>query len=133
MSVPTGKRNTSTMEFLANARARQLFTLRHTKSWPTRWRQDVSSPLCQDARYIYIELKAGNNISYPKNAHEAQMRRDHFLNARGRLDGMIAQIEVACELLEVNDKVRHSWSALAAQEIALINGVLDSDSKRFRF
>ena len=133
MSVPSGKRNLSKMEFLYNARRLQIYTMQRTKDWPTRWRYDVSSPLVQDARYVYTELKAGNNISYPRDAHEAQMRRDHFLNARGRLDGMIAQIEIACELLNVSEKFLREWSAMAAQEISLINGVLESDRKRFRF
>jgi len=131
LSVATGNRNESTAEFLYNARQLQIYTMQRTKNWPTRWRYDVSSPLCQDARYVYMELKAGNNI-WPKDAHEAQMRRDHFLNARGRLDGMIAQIEVACELMEVSDKVLREWSAMAAREITLINGVMESDRKRFR-
>lgn len=132
MSVPTGKRNVSSMEFLMNARQLELFTLQHTKKWPQRWRFELSAPLIADARYIYEELKEGNNI-WPSNSHEAQTRKDHFLNARGRADSMIAQIEIACEFLEVNPKVLQSWSSLIATEITLINGIIDSDKKRYKF
>lgn len=132
MSVPTGQRNESTMMFLANARELVLYTLQKTKKWPQRWRHDVASPLVADARYIYTEVKRGNNI-WPTNAYEAQMRRAHFLNARGAADGMVGNIEVACELVQKGDKVLHEWSALAANEIKYINGVLEKDKTRFRF
>ena len=132
MSVPSGDRNESTVEFIYNARRLQIYTMQRTKDWPTRWRYDLSSPLVQDARYVYQEVKAGNKI-WPTNAHETQVRRDHFLNAQGRLDSMIGQIEIACELMEVKDKTLHEWSAMAAKEISLLTEVMKSDRKRFRF
>ena len=132
MSVPKGERNTSTMEFLATARNLQIFTLRKTKKFPTRWRADISTPLVLDTRYVYQCLKMGNN-RWPTNAHEAQIRRDYFLQARGRLDSFIAQLKIACEVCEVNEKVLREWSMLAAEEIKLINGVIESDRRRFKF
>lgn len=130
MSVPSGERNTATTEFLKNARDLQLYTMRRVKDWPTRWRYDVASPLVQDARYVMTELKAGNKI-WPTNPHEAQLRRDHFLHAQGRLDGMITQIEIACELIEVSEKTMREWSAMAAYEITLITQLMKKDRKRF--
>lgn len=148
MSVPSGERNEASTEFIFNARKLQIYTMQKTKGWPTRWRQDISSPLVQDARYVYQEVKAGNKI-WPSNAHEAQMRRDHFLNAQGRLDNMIAQIEIACEVVYLGDanltdeertrkrkkmmRVVQEWSAMAAKEISLLTELMKSDRKRFRF
>lgn len=147
MSVPSGERNESTVEFIYNARRLQIYTMKMTKSWPTRWRYDVSSPLVQDARYIFQEVKAGNKI-WPANEHEAQMRRDHFMNAQGRLDSMISQIEIACEFIDA-ERQQHAnsekkqardmkramaeWSAIAAKEISLLTELMKSDRKRFRF
>ncbi|MBQ3301921.1 MAG: hypothetical protein IJH04_07255 [Eggerthellaceae bacterium] len=146
MSVPSGERNESTVEFIYNARRLQIYTMRMTKSWPTRWRYDVSSPLVQDARYIFQEIKAGNKI-WPANEHEAQLRRDHFMNAQGRLDSMISQIEIACEFIDAErrqnknsekpardmKKAMAEWSAIAAKEISLLTELMKSDRKRFRF
>ena len=132
MSVPKGKRSTSTMEFLMNARNLEIFTLRKTKGFPTRWRADISTPLVLETRFVYERLKMANNL-WPTNAHEAQLRRDYLMQARGKLDSFIAQLEIACEVCEVNDKVLQQWSMMAADEIRLISGVIDSDRRRFKF
>ena len=132
MSVPKGLRNISTMQFLKTARDLEIFTLQKTKGFPTRWRVDLASPLVADTRFVYERLKMANNL-WPTNSHEAQIRRDYLLQARGRLDSFIAQLEIACEVCDIGEKVLRSWSAMAAEEIKLIGGVLESDRKRFRF
>lgn len=130
MSVPRSQRKTSAPEFILNARKLQIFTIKLVDNFPNRRKQSTGYPLIADARFIHESVKKANNL-FPTNQHECQMRRNYLLQARGRLDSMIAQIEVACEVCKVKDKALKEWSALCANEITLINGVLESDKRRY--
>lgn len=130
MSVPRSQRQTSSLEFIMNARRLQIFTIERVDNFPNRRKQSTGYPLIADARYIHENVKRANNL-YPTNQHEYEMRRDFLLLARGKLDSMIAQIEVAFEVCKFDVKILKTWSALCANEITLINGVLESDKRRY--
>lgn len=84
MSVIKSKRNTSEMEFIANARKLQIYTIRKCVSFPKRYTFYVSQPIANSATRIYEDVRRANSI-YPVNQHEAQMRRDCFLRANADL------------------------------------------------
>ena len=130
MSVPKPQRSVSDMEFLRTARELQIFTIRKCKNFPKRYSFYISIPLANASTRVYENVKRGNSI-YPTNKHEAQMRRDCFLQAIAELYSIVSQIEVAEEMFSLDREIIHQWVQLVDREITLVKGVMDSDKKRY--
>ena len=94
MSVIKSKRNTSDMEFIANARKLQIYTVKKCINFPKRYTFYISQPIANASTRIYEDVRRANSI-YPLNQHEAQMRRDCFLRANAELYSLTSQPEVA--------------------------------------
>ena len=131
MSVINSQRNTSEMEFIANARKLQIFTVRKCVSFPKRYTFYVSQPIANSATRIYEDVRRANSI-YPLNQHEAQMRRDCFLRANAELYSLISQIEVAQELFGIEMGVMQNWLDIIDFEIRLVKAVMKSDRERYK-
>ncbi len=131
MSVPKAQRNESEMEFLHNARTLLVFTLRKCKKIPKRYTFTVANKITDLAWDIFGDIKRGNSI-YPTNAHEAQLRRDCFINARAKLYDLVSKVEIAAEFTPIDSNVMQEWMMLVHKEIGLVKGVLDNDKKRYK-
>ena len=131
MSVIKSQRNTSEMEFIANARKLQIFTVRKCVSFPKRYTFYVSQPIANSATRIYEDVIRANSI-YPLNQHEAQMRRDCFLRANAELYSLISQLEVAQELFGIDMDVMQNWLDIIDFEIRLVKAVMKSDRERYK-
>ena len=131
MSVIKSQRNISEMEFIANARKLQIFTVRKCVSFPKRYTFYVSQPIANSATRIYEDVRRANSI-YPLNQHEAQMRRDCFLRANAELYSLISQIEVAQELFGIEMGVMQNWLDIIDFEIRLVKAVMKSDRERYK-
>ncbi len=131
MSVPKPQRSVSEMEFIRNARALQIFTIRKCKNFPKRYTFYVGIPLANAATRVYEQVKRGNSIN-PANQHEVQMRRDCFLKANAELYSIVSQIEVAEELFGLDREMIRQWITLVDREIALVKGTMDSDKRRYK-
>lgn len=131
MSVIRSQRSTSDMQFLATARALQIYTIRRCVGFPKRYTFYVSQPLAAIGTRIYEDVKRGNSI-YPTNQHEVQIRRDYFMHALAELQNMISQLEVASELFGVESSIMQGWMELVDSEIRLLKAVQKSDKARYK-
>ncbi len=131
MSVIKSKRSTSDMEFIANARKLQIYTIQKCVNFPKRYTFYVSQPIANASTRIYENVKRGNSI-YPLNQHEVQMRRDCFIRANMELQSMISQLEVAQELFGIEMETLKYWMDIIDTEIRLIKAVMKADRERYK-
>lgn len=131
MSVIKSQRSTSEMEFIANARKLQIFTIKKCVSFPKRYTFYVSQPIANAATRIYEDVRRANSI-YPVNQHEAQMRRDCFLRANAELYSLVSQIEVAQEIFGIDMEAMQNWLDIIDFEIRLVKAVMKSDRERYK-
>lgn len=131
MSVIKSQRSTSEMEFIANARKLQIYTIKKCVSFPKRHTFYVSQPIANASTRIYEDVRRANSI-YPVNQHEAQMRRDCFLRANAELYSLISQIEVAQELFSIDMDSMRYWLDIIDFEIRLVKAVMKSDRERYK-
>ena len=131
LAVIKSKRSTSEMEFLATARKLEIYTIQKCVGFPKRYTFYVSQPIANAATRIYEDVKRGNSI-YPTNQHEAQMRRDFFLNAYAELQSMVSQLEVAQELFGIEPDTLKYWMEMVDAEMRLVRAVLKNDRARYK-
>ena len=80
MSVIKAMRGESTMQFVDTARKLEAHTFSEVTKAPKRYGPYLLYKLMALATTVHDEVRAANNI-YPKNQHEAQMRRDCLTRA----------------------------------------------------
>ena len=131
LSVIRSARSTSEAQFLATARELQIYTIQKCVNFPKRYTFYVNQTLAAIATQVYEDVKRGNSI-YPANQHEAQLRRDYFLNAGAELQNLVSQIEVAYELFRFEAGVMVHWMELVDSEIKLLKALLKSDKSRYK-
>ena len=131
MSVVKGERGESNLSFLYKARELHKYTIQKCVGFPKRYTFYVGQPLADLATEVHLETKKANGI-YPKNKKEAQLRRNHLLEARASLQAIVAQIELASDLFDIESKTKLYWMSLVDEEIKLLSGVLESDKTRFK-
>ena len=131
MSVIKSKRTTSDMEFIANARKLQIYSIQKCVGFPKRYTFYVSQPIANAATRIYEYVKRANTI-YPLNQHEVQMRRDCLIRANAELQSMISQLEVAQELFGIEMDTMKFWVDIIDAEIRLVKAVMKSDRERYK-
>ena len=131
MSVIKSKRTTSEMEFIANARKLQIYSIQKCVNFPKRYTFYVSQPLANAATRIHEDVKRGNSI-YPVNQHEVQIRRDCFIRANAELQSMVSQLEVAQELFGIEMDTLKYWVDIIDTEIRLVKAVMKADRERYK-
>lgn len=131
MSVVASKRGKSEAEFIANARKLELFTLQKVVHFPKRYTFYLSQPIYRSASAVHQYVKHANSI-FPKNQHEAQLRRDEFIKAKAELHGLISLIGMAREMFHISENVMTEWMELIKKELALISGEMNSEEKRYQ-
>ena len=131
MSVIRSARSVSEVQFLHTARELQIYTVQKCVGFPKRYTFYVSQPLAAVATRIYEDVKRGNSI-YPANQHEAQLRRDYFLQALAELQNLISQVEVAYELFRFDANIMEHWMELVDTEMKLVKALLKSDKSRYK-
>ena len=132
MTVIRSRRSESEVQFLATARELEKYTIQKCKSAiPKGYMYLVSVHLAELASDVHNLVKQGNKI-YPLNLHEVQMRRDKFVEALGKLDALVAKIEVAYEIVHFEEKIMHEWSRLIDEEMRLVSAVIKKDRERYK-
>ena len=129
MSVIKSKRGPSSAQFLETALQIQIFTLRQAVKFPKRYRILFTQYLTEAATHACSLVKKGNSI-FPGNQHEAQLRRDCFIEASAELQSLISQITTAYEMFPVEEHVIVEWIGLIQQELALLKALMKSDKQR---
>ena len=131
MSVIKSKRGPSSAQFLETALQIQIFTLRQCVKFPKRYRILFTQYLTESATHACALVKKGNSI-FPSNKHEAQLRRDCFLEAYAELQSLISQITTAYEMFPVEESVIVEWMRLIQQELGLLKSLMKSDKQRYK-
>lgn len=154
MSVLKSKRGESNVEFLDVARRLEIETLQFALKLPKRLTFFLSTEIMRWGSTVYNEVKAANSV-YATNQHEAQIRRDHFIEANNALQILDGKISLAYDTLlqnpdlfgegeqnrdkrkEKTDKGRKRLgssvkviTALINEEAGLISKIKDSDRRR---
>ena len=132
MSVLKSHRSDSGVQFLDTARDLEVYTLRNCMKFPKRVTFYLSQHIVSLSQAVLNNCKAANSI-YPRNAHEAQMRRDCLIKANNALQAMVSQLDIAQGVVgDVPDKVWLEWMRLIAEEARLISAVQKSDLTRYK-
>ena len=131
MSVLKSKRKTSSLQFLENALQIQLYTLRCVSKFPKRYTYLLSKHLTDAAAHGHEQVKKANSI-YPRNKHEAQIRRDCFIKAYAEYQHLISQINVAEEMFEISENSIITWMNLINDELKLLKSIMKTDSDRYK-
>lgn len=133
MSVYKALRGDSSVQFVETARKLAVHTRKCCLKMPKRY--TFYGAL---ADTIYNEVKMANSV-FPGNQHEAQLRRDHLIEANATLQALIGQLGIMSDLLKQNpeklrwlDNALEEWASLIAEEAKLISGVKKSDRERFK-
>ena len=137
MAVLTSKRQESNLQFLDNALALEVYTIKRCVRFPKRYQHLFGDPLCRLSMDVLNNAKAANSI-YPVNEHEVQARRDYLTRAQVAVQQMISQIDVARIMFEEENDYQPkesswlTWLKLMDDEARLISGVRKSDRERFK-
>jgi hypothetical protein len=131
MSQIKSKRKTSSAQFLETALQIQITTLRRVAKFPKRFTYLLSVHLTDAAARGFEQVKKANSI-YPRNRHEAQIRRDCLIKAYAEYQHLISQILVAEEMFDASENGIVQWIKLINEELSLIKGLMDSDARRYR-
>jgi hypothetical protein len=131
MSVPTGKRGTSEMEFLNTAKKIDEATCRMCRKMPKAMTFLKSQRLAHMAMDAFYNVLSANSI-YPTNQHEAQMRRDAFINAACKYKFLIAQMEVIHDISGIGTDKMLEMSALIYKELELLKAIIKKDKARYK-
>ena len=133
-SVHKGEREESPAEFTVCARQLKIMTVDKCAKLPRRYTHGIIDPLLKCANHIKHLVVEANSV-HPTTANEAKDRREMLMIARAELFAMASDID---DMMEMKDKFNLSyedarqWTGKVYAEIRLINGIMDSDSRRYR-
>lgn len=135
MSVPKYDRLESEADFLYFARSLAIYTRQWTRKLDKSETFTTKVPFCNLSKDIYHNIRSGNAINYPLNQHEAQMRRDFFLIAKGKLESYSGDIEILKEDKGVHGFTKEIFfdlSDLLRKELKILSGVMKKDRERYK-
>ena len=138
MSVIKSMRGESTMQFVETARRLELHAFSVCTKSPKRYSTLLTNRIFELASTVHEEVRAANNI-YPKNKHEAQMRRDHLTNANIALQNLSPNLTLLYDAILQNpekcpwiDHAMKEFGEYIVDEAQLISKVKKSDNERFK-
>ena len=130
MAVLVPNRTKSDAQFLNTARELEKCTRKRCISAPKRYTFYGLQELWQTSRRIHSGVKRGNSI-YPNNQHEAQMRRDCFMQARADIQDYVSQLELLLDDQILGIPAGEELSGLVGKEDGLIQSLMKSDKARY--
>lgn len=119
------------MQFLDTAYKLYIYTVQQCTKFPKRYTFYVSQPIALTAHTILDSVKRANSI-FPTNEHEAQMRRDCFIQAYSSSQSLITQINAATELFPVSSGALTAWMELIQSELYFLKGIMKRDKARYK-
>lgn len=138
MSVYKALRGDSSVQFVETARKLAVHTRKCGLKMPKRYTFFGVQELCLLADTVYNEVKMANSI-FPGNQQDAQLRRNHLIEANATLQALIGQLGILADLLKQNpeqvkwlDNALEEWAQLISDEAKLISGVKKSDKQRYK-
>ncbi len=97
MGVPAGERSESSKEFINTAIDLQVQIERRCRKFPKSYRNGIASDIRNLGGKVCVEVQCGNGI-WPTTQEEAAVRRLHFVEARGALNALVTQLDIAFNL-----------------------------------
>ena len=131
MSVVKNQRHESPVQFLETARDFYVMLIKLCENLPKRHFHYIQEPLIKTSQTMLSSVKMGNSI-FPRNRHEAQLRRDYFLKGYASLQACVSYIGIAQEMNLFTPSQVFRLSELASEELRLIKGALESDTRRYK-
>ena len=126
------------MQFVETARRLELHAFSVCTKSPKRYSTLLTNRIFELAATVHEEVRAANNI-YPKNKHEAQMRRDHLTNANIALQNLSPKLTLLYDAILQNpekcssiDHAMKEFGEYIVDEAQLISKVKKSDNERFK-
>ena len=158
MSVPVQDREQSTAQFVETARMLNVDIAQIVANGPKKYMMTYGDRLINLALDVYSETVQANTIHPSKGVraeHDYLLRRAHLMEARGKTYAVAALAQIYFEVLknarglqrnkgeivESDEKIARRSKlvsrmerigAICDKEIRLLNGVLKSDTDRFR-
>ena len=131
VSVIKSKRSQSSAQFLETAQQIQIYTLRQCVKFPKRYTILFTQNLTTAAANVCSMVKKGNSI-FPTNQHEAQLRRDCFLEAYAELQVLISHITTAYDMFPMAENAIVEWMRLIREELGLLKALMKADKQRYK-
>ena len=138
MSVIKAMRGESAMQFVETARKLELHAFSVVTKAPKRYGPYLLYKIMNLASTVHDEVRAANNI-YPKNKHEAQMRRDYLTKANIALQNLSPRLVLLYDSILQNpekcpwiDHAMLEFGNLIKEEAQLISKVKKADNERFK-
>lgn len=149
MSVPAGDRKPERL-FQCVEKAKDLLehTIKKVKRFPKAYTFKGGNQILDTAYQILQEIKEAEGID-PTNSHEAQLRIDHYLRARGLCHNLEEQIYVMQKVLRgvhvenekkdsgkkrskeaLSEEAALFWGNMANIEANIITGVLRTERQK---
>lgn len=138
MSVIKSKRGESPMQFIETARKLEAHTFSVVTKAPKRYGPYLLYKLMALATTVHDKVRAANNI-YPRNQHEAQMRRDCLTKANIALQNLSPKLTLLYDAILQNpekcpwiDHAMQEFGEYIKEEAKLIAKVKEADSERYK-
>lgn len=138
MSVIKAMHGESAMQFVETARKLELHAFSVVTKAPKRYGPYLLYKIMNLASTVHDEVRAANNI-YPKNKHEAQMRRDYLTKANIALQNLSPKLVLLYDSILQNpekcpwiDHAMLEFGNLIKEEAQLISKVKKADNERFK-
>ncbi len=126
------------MQFIETARRLELHAFSVCTKAPKRYAPLLTNRIFELASTVHEEVRAANNI-YPKNKHEAQMRRDCLTKANIALQNISPKLTLLYDSILQNpekcpwiDHAMLEFGNLIKEEAQLISKVKKADNERFK-
>lgn len=138
MSVLKSMRGESSMQFIETARKMELHAFSVCTKAPKRYMPFLTSRIMELASTVHEEVRSANNIM-PRNQHEAQLRRDHLINANNALQNLSPKLTMLYDAILQNpekcpwiDNAMKVFGEFITDEAQLIAKVKKSDNERYK-
>lgn len=126
------------MQFIETARKLEAHTFSVVTKAPKRYGPYLLYKLMALATTVHDEVRAANNI-YPRNQHEAQMRRDCLTRANIALQNISPKLALLYDAILQNpekcpwiDHAMQEFGEYIKEEAKLISKVKKADSERYK-
>lgn len=143
ISVPTGERGESPVQFVATADEIEIYTIQRCAKFPQEYREYILKDIAHLASAAASNVLAGNSI-YPvkpkggdltRYIEDVKRRRNYFKKALEYykvLGNKVSKLYKIKKPTRKHRNQRKKWAQLIGSEIKLLQGVLESDQKRYR-
>ena len=113
----------------------KFYTIDKCADLPKKYKQDMWDPmkrLANDAKDLILYA----NSIFPTNKALAEERANAFKRANAKLTALASDVddfEWLKDKIPISYEIREEWTRMAYTLRNLVDGVMESDKKRFRF